>query len=68
MADVNGILQIEMRGQRRKVVCVMIHIMAVTRLGGSAVAVMSDDAKAVIEEEQHLRNPNHRPTASASHG
>ncbi len=59
MADVNGILQIEMRRHRGKIVGVVIHVMAVARLGGAAVAaaVMGDDAIAVIEEEQHLRVP-----------
>jgi hypothetical protein len=56
-----------MRGYSRKVVRVVIHVMAVTRLGGSTVAaaVMSDDAIAVIKEEQHLRVPvigRQRPT------
>src|SRR5213593_2220497 len=48
-----------MRGQSRKVVGIMIHVMAIARLGRPAVAssVMGDDAKAVFEEEQHLRVP-----------
>ena len=51
--------KIEMRGQSCKVVGVMIHVMAIARLGGSAVAaaVMGDHAIALIEEEQHLRVP-----------
>ena len=59
MADVNGVLQIEMRRQRREVVGIMIHVVAVAGLGRAAVAaaVMGDDAIAVIEEEQHLRVP-----------
>ena len=59
MADVNGVLQIEMRRQRRKVVRIVIHVVAVAGLAGAAVAaaVMGDDAIAVIEEEQHLRVP-----------
>ena len=59
MADVNGILQVEMRGQRRQVVGIMIHVVAVGGLAGAAMAaaVMGDDAIAVIEEEQHLRVP-----------
>src|ERR1700676_1416135 len=59
MADGNGVLEIEMRRQGRKIVCIMIHVMAVAGLGGSAVAatVMGDDAIAVMEEEQHLRVP-----------
>jgi hypothetical protein len=56
MAHVNGVLQIEMSRHRRQVVGVVIHVVAVAGLGGSAVAaaVMGDDAIAVIEEEQHL--------------
>src|SRR3989475_2456617 len=48
-----------MRGQRRKVVGIVIHVMAVARLGGPAMAssVMGDDAIALFEEEQHLRVP-----------
>src|ERR1700676_3418981 len=59
MADVNGVLQIEMHRQRRKVVGIMIHVMAVAGLAGPAVAaaVMGDDSIAVTEEEQHLRVP-----------
>ena len=59
MADVNGVLQIEMRRHGRKIVGIMIHVMAVAGLAGTAVAaaVMGDDAIAVIEEEQHLRVP-----------
>ena len=59
MADVNGVLQIEMRRQRRQVVGIVIHVVAVADLCGSAVAaaVMRDDAIALIEEEQHLRVP-----------
>ena len=59
MADVNGVLQVEMRGQRRQVIGIVIHVVAVADLGGAAVAaaVMRDDAIAVLEEEQHLRVP-----------
>src|SRR6266487_4369407 len=59
MANVHGVLQIKMRGQSRKVVGIVIHVMAIARLGGPAVAssVMGDDAIAVFEEEQHLRVP-----------
>ena len=37
----------------------MIHVVAVADLAGAAMAaaVMGDDAKAVVEEEQHLRVP-----------
>jgi hypothetical protein len=59
MADVNGVLQIEMCRQRGQVVGVVVHVVAVAGLGGSPVAapVMGDDAIAVLDEEQHLRVP-----------
>jgi len=59
MADVDGVLEIEMRRHSRKVVRIVIHVVAVGDLSGPAVAaaVMGDDAITVIEEEQHLRVP-----------
>src|SRR5271167_186531 len=59
MADVDGILQIEMRRQGCQVICIMIHVVAIARLTGSAVAssVMCDDTIAVTEEEKHLCVP-----------
>ena len=59
MADVNGVLQIEMRRHGRKVVGIVIHVVAVAGLAGAAMAaaVMGDDPIAVIEEEQQLRVP-----------
>src|SRR6266849_1772731 len=73
MADMNGVLQIEMRRQGRKVVCIVIHVMAVARLAGPAVAaaVMGDDSIAVIQEEQHLPVPvigRQRPTMAEYDG
>jgi hypothetical protein len=52
-------LEVEMCSQRRQVVGVVIHVMAVTGLTGPAVAapIMGYDAIAVLEEEQHLRVP-----------
>ena len=48
-----------MRGQRREVVGVMVHVVAVAGLGRAAVAapVVRDDPEALAEEEQHLRVP-----------
>src|SRR5437870_10627621 len=62
-----------MRGQSCKVVGVMIHVVAVARLCGPAVAasIMRDDAIAVIEEKQHLRVPvigRQRPTMAEDDG
>ena len=69
MANVNSILQIEMRGQRGQVIGIVIHVVTVAHLSGSAVpaAVMSDDAIAVLEKKQHLRVPVIGRQA-ASHG
>jgi hypothetical protein len=68
----DGILEIEMRRPRR-VVGMVIHIVAVADLARAAVAaaVMSDDAIAAIEEEQHLRIPvigRQRPTMAEDDG
>src|ERR1700677_1751621 len=59
MTYMDGILQIEMRRQGCQVICIMIHVVAIARLAGSAVAssVMCDNAIAVTEEEKHLRVP-----------
>ncbi len=59
MADMNGVLEIEKRGQGREVVGVVIHVVPVGRLTGPAVAaaVVGDNAIAMIEEEHHLRIP-----------
>ena len=59
MPDVDGVPQIEMRGQRRQVIGIVIHVMAVARLGGPAMAaaVMGNDPKTVIGEEDHLGVP-----------
>jgi hypothetical protein len=45
--------------QRRKVSGIVIHVMAIARLGGAAMtaAIMGYDAIAESEEEQHLRVP-----------
>ena len=59
MANVNGVLQVEMRGQRRQVIGIVIHVVAITHLSGPAMAaaVMRYNAIAVLEEEQHLCVP-----------
>jgi hypothetical protein len=53
MANVNCVLQVEMRGQRREVIGIVIHVMTVAHLSGPAMAsaVMSDDAIAFVEKE-----------------
>ncbi len=67
VANMHRILQVEMRGQCREIVGIVIHVMAVAGLGGAAVAtaIMRDDAKALVEEEEHLSVPvisRKRPT------
>src|SRR6202045_4797965 len=59
MANMNGVLQVEMRGQRRQVIGIVIHVVTVAHLSGPAMAsaVMRYDAITVLEEEQHLRVP-----------
>src|ERR1700730_18577297 len=51
MTNMHRVLQIKMRGQSRKVVGIMIHVVAVAGLGGPAVAssIMGDDAITVFE-------------------
>src|SRR5437016_11285147 len=73
MTNVHGVVQIKMRGQSRKVIGIVIHVMAVARLGGPAVAssVMGDGPIAVFEEKQHLRVPvigRQRPTMAEDDG
>jgi hypothetical protein len=59
MADMNGVLQIEMRRHGSEIIRVMIHVMAVGHLAGAAMAaaVMRDDPKTVVQEKHHLRVP-----------
>ena len=55
----DGVLEVERRGQRLDVFGVGVHFVAGVGLGRTAVAtaVVGDDAKTVIEEEQHLIVP-----------
>src|SRR5215469_10643391 len=59
MADVNGALEIQMRGHSRKIIGIVIHIMAVGYLAGTAVAaaIVCNHAIAATQEEQHLIVP-----------
>ena len=49
-------LEVEMRAQRREIVGVVVHVMAVTGLGGANMAapVVRNDAIAVLEEEHGI--------------
>ena len=59
VADVNGVVEIEMCGHRGQVVGVVVHVVAIAGLGGAAVPtpVVGDHPVAVAEEEQHLGVP-----------
>jgi hypothetical protein len=59
MADMDGILQVELLGHSRSVGCIMIHIVTVADLRRAAVtaAVVCDDTEALGKEEKHLRVP-----------
>ena len=59
MADVDGILQVEMLGHRRGIGCVMVHVVASVHLRRAAVTapVMRHDAIAFGKKEQHLIVP-----------
>ncbi len=59
VTDVNGILQIEMRSERGDIGGVGVHLVACVRLRGPAVTatIVRDHAKALRQEEHHLRVP-----------
>src|SRR5258708_30021693 len=59
MADMDGIFQVKMRRKSGQVVGVMVHVVAVGGLGGTAMAtaVMRDHPIAMMQEEQQLRVP-----------
>ena len=69
MADMHGVLEVEMRRQRREVVGVVIHVVAAADLARAAVAapVMRDDAEAAGSGRTASAHPSHRPKG-ASHG
>ena len=50
VAHVNGVLQVEVRGDRREVISVVIHIVTIGRLRRTPVtpAVVRDNAKAMV--------------------
>jgi len=73
MADMDGLLQVQMRRHRGEIVGIVIHVVAVADLRGTAVAaaVMGDDPITVIEEEQHLCVPvvgRQRPAVTEDDG
>jgi hypothetical protein len=50
MADMHGVLEVEMGGHRRKIVGVVIHVVPDAPLARAAMAsaVMGDDAEAAV--------------------
>src|SRR5580704_12435251 len=59
MADMDRIFQVEMCRESRKVIGIMIHIVAVGSLSRAAVttAIMGDNPIAMVQKEQHLVIP-----------
>lgn len=57
--NMDRVPEFEMCHQGRDIGRVGVHLVAVFRLGGTSVsaAIMGDHAKALVEEEQHLRVP-----------
>jgi hypothetical protein len=63
VADVDSVLQIEMRRQGRKVVCIVIHVVAITRLRGPAMLQTADakrmNAKTTVFQSGHMSLLSH---------
>jgi hypothetical protein len=57
--DVDGVVQVEVGGERRQVVGVVVHVVAVGDLGGPAVPapVVRDDPVPLLQEEHQLGVP-----------
>ena len=73
MADVDGVLQIQCFHERGEIVGIGVHVVAVPRLTGSAVAaaIVRDAAVAVEAEEDHLVFPGvgaERPAVAEDDG
>src|SRR5438132_11408080 len=59
VAHVDSVLQVKLFSEGCEIVGVGVHVVAIPRLGGTAVPspVMRDDAIALLAEEQHLSVP-----------
>jgi hypothetical protein len=59
VADMDRVPKIEILEHGRRVVGIVVHVVAVAALGGSAATatIVSDDPEAMIEEEHHLSVP-----------
>jgi len=53
------VLQVKLFGEGCEIVGVSVHVIAIPRLGGTAVSspIVGDDAIAMLAEEQHLSIP-----------
>jgi hypothetical protein len=72
MANVDSILQVEMHRKSRKVIGIMVHIVAVGGLSRATVptAIVGDNPIAMMQEEQHLVIPvvrAERPTMAENY-
>ena len=73
VAHMDCVLQVKLFSQRREIVGVGVHLVAIPGLGGTAVAppVMRDDAITVLAEKEHLGFPvirTERPAVAEHHG
>jgi hypothetical protein len=59
MADMDHIRQVEMSHNSSQVIGVMVHIVAISNLGGATMAapVVRDHTIALLHKEQHLIVP-----------
>jgi hypothetical protein len=59
VADHDGVLEVEEVHEFVEIVGVVVHVVAIPRLAGAAVAaaVVGDDAITLLAEEEHLRVP-----------
>src|SRR5580658_4293866 len=73
VAHMDRVFQVKLFGKCREIVSVGVHIVAIPRLRGTAVAapVVRDDSVAVLAEEQHLSVPvvcGERPSVTEHDG
>src|SRR6185437_16286133 len=73
MTDVDGVAQIQMLDHRRDVGGIVVHVVPIAHLGRPPMpaAVMRDDAKALLQEVEHLGVPvvaGKRPTVMEHDG
>ena len=73
VADVHGVMEIEVLSHRSQVVGLMVHVVTIAGLRGAAVPapVMGNDTLAVLQEEQHLGVPvvsRQRPAVAEDEG